>query len=251
MVVQYLIDWDGLFPSSTDPSNIPVDSRLCERLIRLSAMIRRNGCLIKSRYSSLAKARLSLSDNVLLCGVLSEFNSLYKDFGIRVDDGQNADDLVKTTEAWDQYLLSTGVSRGKNDQRFVLISSESRPGRFFSQQTLDELSSNSESLAVKWTRLQHFEAGKYSEFKRYFESFSATASKYMRIYDPYISSMFDSVDPEDHIDPNRKGENQRAKTRKAWRNSFAYFVDVLLRNNNIEKIDIVTTSMKVNRKENG
>ena len=222
MVVQYLIDWDGLFPS-----NMPVDSRLCERLIRLSAMIRRNGCLIKSRYSSLVKARLLLNDSELLSGVLSEFGSLYEDFGIRVDEGGNADDLSATKEAWERYLRSTGVSPEKNDQRFVLISKESRPGSFFSQKTLDELFSTRESLAVKWARLQHFRSGRYSEFKRYFEAFSATASECVRIYDPYISLVFDTV--------------ERSENRKAWRNSFSYFLDVLLRNRNINKIDVITS----------
>ncbi len=224
MVVQYLIDWESLFPANT-----AIDIRLCEQLLRLSAMIRRNGCLIRSRYSSLAIVRLSLNTNELFCGVLSEFGSLYEDFGIRVDHDvpQCADNLHATQEAWKRYLQSTGLSYERNDSRFVLISREPGRGVFFCQRTLDQVLSDRGGLAVLWTRVQHFGSGLYSDFKKYFEAFVAATDKSIRIYDPYGGEIFAPV--------------KNAANIKAWRNSFAYILGVLLHNQNIEKIDIITS----------
>lgn len=231
MIVQYLIDWDSFLCQSSSS----IDDRTCESLIRLTKVIRRNGCLVVSTYSKrMIALHINSTGKALPNSVLCEFESIGKDFGLMVDEGTRpAENLQSTIEAWKQYAFDAGARFKKADPRYVLVTKNAsgRKGSFYCELCPDAvLASN---LALEWSRLQHFNKDNGSGFRDYLESFVATADEYIRVYDPYLSTIFDSVVESGNV--------------KAWRNSFAFLLSVFLRNNHVKCFDFVTRMTKQQR----
>ena len=222
MVIQYLIDWENLIPDTSGNCS----ERLCVQLLRLMAAVRRNGVLVNSNYvEQVISRRYSIDNNRLIDRVLDEVISVYRDFGERVDSIENpANNLNETIELWGLYLTATGVSISSGDVRFVVVGAAGGiDGDFYCCNSLEDAL----EIGDPWTRLLHFPRGRHLNFRKYIEAFFAAAVENVRIYDPYLSSAFKSV--------------ERARCVKAWRNSLYYILRVILRNNHIKIIDVITT----------
>ena len=233
MVVQFLIDWDGIL-SSIDLSR---DSRERVQLFHLAQLIQKNGCLINSQYveSRLTYWRFKGETSVEWTAALSQFDALYKDFGIKVDVGNKAGRFIDTIAKWKSYLDVTGVNYANcaKDERCILVSkSEPKKRDFFKETNLTDYMQRSSNRCIGWAKLQHFSPATLFDFKAYLEAFVAAAKDYIRIYDPYLSLAFLPVCGK---------EDGRVK---AWRNSLQFLMSVFLRNDKIKAYDIVTSYSK-------
>ena len=242
MIVQYLIDWESFFPPDKDLDRIAAIS-ISREMALLSACIRRNGAVIRSAYidNALGKAEKLASEKGLveIAGLIEDSRSLYMEFGILVDnENSKATSLMSTIDKWRAYLEGCGIymQNRRDDVRFVLISNAPSKKSFYSICQLRNAYC-SETLAYKWSTLLRYEDGNIPVptqvghycLKDYLEAFSSATVENIRIYDPYISAIFDSVDGV------RKNENA-----KAWRISLAFILDVVAKNKHIRRVDIIT-----------
>ncbi len=236
MVVQILIDWDGIFKSVDMSPDSRKSGKVIRHLYLLALLIQQNGCLINSHYIETVLKNLLDRDNGKWDdrkSIINIFRDLYQNYSIKVDQGQNALTLQDTISWWSCFISTTGVKFSKGDKRCILLSNfEENDGRFFKKVNLESFINNENdvNLCSSWSSLQHFSKNDFESFNGYLESFAATAKDYIRIYDPYFSEAFLPF----------QGNNPRKI--KDWRISFKYLMSVLLKNNNITKIDIVTFS---------
>lgn len=226
MVVQYLIDWDGVLSQVDDLNR----DRMAERLVRLSTQIRRNGCLIVSDYVT---KRLIDFKSKYACSsigpVLDNFFYLSNDVGINVEGqvGKVANSFEGTVALWREYLRKAGDCFARGDERCLLVGNEDRADKCFRSVTVQKAVACEKAYC--WTHLQRFRKGttELLRFRQYLESFVATSTGEVRVYDPYLSSIFSPV--------------VNARNVKAWRNSVAYLLDVLARCQIVSRVIFVTT----------
>lgn len=222
MIIQYLIDWENLIPDEGGNCS----ERLCEQLLHLMCAVRRNGVLVNSTYvERLILQRKSADNSRLIDRVLDEVIASYRDFGERVDTVDDpAANLNETINRWQEYLMATGVEFGRRDFRCVVVGAAGHLDcGFYCCKSLEEAL----EIGGHWARLLHFNRGPVLDFRKYIEAFSASAENHVRIYDPYLSSAFKSV--------------ERASSVKAWRNSLYFLLGIVLKNNHITMLDIITT----------
>ena len=244
MVVQILIDWDGIFKSVDMSPDSRKSGKVIRHLYLLALLIQQNGCLINSHYIETVLKNLLDRDNGKWDdrkSIIKIFQDLYRNYSIKVDQGQNALTLQDTISWWSFYISTTGVKFSRGDKRCILLSnSEDNDERFFKRVNLSSFvnNDNNVNLCSSWSKLQHFSKKDFERFNACLESFAATAKDYIRIYDPYLSEAFLP------FRGNRPGKI------KDWQNSFKFLMSVLLQNSNVKTIDIVTSSGKANSYDN-
>ena len=235
MIIQYYIDWDSV-RSTTEADE---RSAIGQELLHLASVIRRNGCVIRTPYVLSGLVRWMTTDTrqigVLLQSVLREFSSLYQNalYSRDLEKGAVAVDDMQTLRVWKEDLALSGFDLDGEKWRCVKISGESgSDGDFYCRRALGELLAQEHPLYERWRSLQSFNHGTRRDFEAYVRAFSATARESIRIYDPYL---MDVVRPLKTTSPLIFYPRV-----KAWRNSLAYWIDMLVDNNSLQRIEFIT-----------
>ena len=226
MIIQYLINWDSLFFSGA----VSPEQMTCQ-LTQLRVRIQRNGCLIRSGFAEAAWRRNSNRGQVLVDRAVSQFHSLYLEFGIDVDGcDKYSCNFSETIDNWEAYLKDSGFSLNEDDRRCVIVSKKPVERRdksqikFYKVSTIEDvLNDKDEGFIEKWSRLQCFDDSKHPEFLQYLEAFSVAGNGEIRIYDPYLVNVFRTSSDD-----------------SAWRASLEFLMGVFIRNQHVTKVDCIT-----------
>ena len=232
MIIQYYIDW-----ASIDRWAAQLDgSVIGSYLERLAGIVRRNGCLVKTQYvyESLKRMRSQIQ-NPQLQGVLSDFDNLYSSgetchvLDLAAAEFSPARDDRSTLRIWKEYLSSAGFNLRIDDPRCIKVCDNSRSARggFYIQKTLVDLFREKRLLHDQWFRVQNFGDGvARSDFLNYVRAFIALAKGFIRIYDPYLLSALLPLEESGRI--------------KSWRNSLAFWYDLVRNNRGVRRIEFIT-----------
>lgn len=239
MIIQYFIDWDGIFGGAINLENIQRD------LCHLTAQIKRNGCVVTTEYSrERMLVWMSKFESESRMGLALTVNQLCSpDTCLNVDEATESTSLSldKAVESWKNYLHLAGlqVQTIKDDERCLFVSNsiERVKRGFYKRVTLDH--ALHENLPKVWSCFQHSAAGALSKFRKYLEAFSVAldvGKGEIRIYDPYLWNAFLPVGRE-----FSEFKRYELKNHKAWRISLYELLNILVRNNFISKIDFITS----------
>ena len=235
MIIQYYIDWESVRSSTETEEKLSV----AQKLLHLASIVRRNGCVIRTPHVLTGLTRWVTTDSrqigVQLQSVLLVFASLYQHalYSRGLEGGADATDDLLTLQAWKEDLAQSGFDLGGEKRRCVKISGErGTDGDFYCRRTMDELLAEEHPLRERWLSLQNFNQETRRDFEAYVRAFSATALETIRIYDPYLMEVVRPLKTTSPLVFHHRV--------KAWRNSLAYWIDMLVDNNSLKRVEFIT-----------